>query len=107
MDAFKGPGNAFAAAGDSRSISAHFLTERDRNGILQVGTAHFDDIFEFIGFDIQFRFQFFQRFCQFLTFHAQADFDARREDVVRRLSHVGVVIRRNDVVTAFFFAYDF
>ena len=107
VDAFEGPGNAFAAAGDSRSIGAHFLAERNGNGILQVGTAHLDDIFEFIGFDIQFRFQFLQCFCQLLAFHAQADFDARREDVVRRLSHVGVIVRRDDVVTAFFFAYDF
>ena len=106
-DAFEGPGNALAAAGDSRSIGAHFLAERNGNGILQVGTAHLDDVFEFIGFDIQFRFQFLQGFCQLLAFHAQADFDARREDVVRRLSHVGVVVRRDDVVTAFFFAYDF
>ena len=107
MDAFKGPGNAFAAAGDSRSISAHFLAKRDGNGILQVGTAHLDDVFKFVGFDVQFCFQFFQRSRQFLAFHAQADFDARREDVVRRLGHVGVVVRRDKVVTAFFFAHDF
>ena len=107
MDAFEGPGNTFAAAGDSRSISAHFLAKRDGNGILQVGTAHLDDVFKFVGFDVQFCFQFFQRFCQFLAFHAQADFDARREDVVRRLGHVGVVVRRDKVITAFFFAHDF
>ena len=101
MDLIDSMVDATDAAAYSRCIHAHLLAERDRNSILQVRAAHLEDILVLLGLLLELRSEAVESSREFLCLVAQADLDARRERVIRGLCHVGVVVRGDDVVTAF------
>ena len=107
MDAFTRLLDAADAAADSGRIRAHFLAERDGHGILQVRAAHLEDIFELDGLLVELISKARQRGDELLRLAVDADLDARRERVVRRLRHVRVVVRGDEVVAAFRLAEEF
>ena len=78
------------------------LTERDRYSVLQVRTTHFEDIFVLFAFRTERICKSAERFHQQIRFMYGAYLDRCRAGVVRGLCHIGMVVRRNDSIIAFF-----
>ena len=101
MEAVAGRLDALDAAAHSRGVRAHLLAERDGHGVLQVRAAHLQHILELDGLLLELVGEAAERREEAHRFLVQADLDARRERVVRRLRHVCVIVRRDDVIAAF------
>ena len=88
------------AAPHGGRIGAHLLTERDGHGVLQMRAPHLEDVLVGLRLPLELRCEAVERRAQPRRFAAQADLDGRGEYIVRRLRHVRVVVRRDDVIAA-------
>ena len=96
VDVWQAHLNAFDALGNLMRVATKFLTEGQRGRILSVGTANFDDVFELFRLRSQSSVEFAQTREQYVTcVHTDCDVHCGREGVVRRLTHVAVVVRVN------------
>ena len=82
-----------------RDVAGKFLSQRQRGGVLQVGTADFDDVGKGFGFAVQRVAQFLHcRDEQVVDFLRGGDVNRGRERVVGGLGVVDVVIRMHRFV---------
>ena len=93
MDARSSMLDAANAPPHRRCIRGHFLPERDGYRILQMGTAHFQDIFVFSSLLIQLSSKPRKSSHELFTLTADTDLDGCREGIIRGLRHIRMVIR--------------
>ncbi len=85
--------HALASRLHLRGVAGEFLPERQRGGILRVGTADLDDAGEFLALALKRRVQMRQRRQQALgDLGCGCDMHRGRKAVVRRLAHIDVVV---------------
>ena len=72
-----------------------------------MGAAHFQHILEFLSLRLKALCQPFQRIRESHSLVAEAYLDGSGEYVVSGLGHIGMVIRRNDIIAALFIAKNF
>src|SRR5689334_15895341 len=77
-----------------RGVPAELLAERHRDGVHQMRAARLDDVVELGRLRLQRRRELVERRQQVVReLVERCEMDGRREDVVRRLAHVDVVVR--------------
>ena len=81
-------------------VRAHLLSQRDGDSVLQMGTSHLEDGAERGRLFLKLRGETVERCEEYRALYREADLDARRERVVRRLRHIRVIVRRDDVVAS-------
>ena len=67
---------------------------------------HLQDVLVLLRLLFQFRRQIVERRRQLVSLVRQTDLDRRRKSVVRRLRHIGMIVRRDDVIAALRLAED-
>ena len=88
------PRTRSAPEADLRGVAAELLAERDGDGVHQVGAAGLDDVGELLGLALERRREPSMAGSRsWLTSLERREVDRGREDVVRRLAHVHVVVR--------------
>ena len=88
-----------------RGEGAELLTQGHRHGVLQLGTAHFQDVAELDAFGRERLDQAVEAGQQCVVTQQQAQTDGRRVGVVGRLRHVDVVVRVQVLVFALLMAH--
>ena len=68
---------------------------------------HLQDVLVLLCLLFQLRRQIVERRCQLVSLVRQTDLDRRRESVIRRLRHIGMIVRRDDVIAALRLTEDF
>ena len=68
---------------------------------------HLQDVLVLLCLLFQLRRQIVERHRQLVSLVRQTDLDRRRKSVVRRLRHIGMIVRRDDVIAALRLADDF
>ena len=84
--------------GEAGGVTAELLAERHRHGVLQVRAPDLENGFERVGLLRQGRRERSGRLHQRRMAEQQREPRRRREDVVRGLSHVDVIVRMHDPV---------
>ena len=91
-----------------RDVSGELLSERQRNGVLQMSASDFDDRHELVAFCPKLREEETECGEQFADGHfRRRDVHCRGEGVVGGLRHVHMVIRVHGLFAAFFAAEQF
>ena len=86
--------DAVAAQRDLRAVAAELLAERDGHGVHHVRAPRLDEVGELVGLGAERAGEPLERRQQVLLDAVdRGQVDGRREDVVRRLAHVHVVVR--------------
>ena len=74
-------------------VGAELLAQRDRRGVLQMRAAGLDDVREFIAFVVEGIGERVELGQELIEQQERGDADRGREDVIRRLRHVDVIVR--------------
>ena len=81
-------------------IGREFLAQRHRNGVLQLGAAHLDDVLELLGLRLERLAQHRHGVDQPHDAGIGRELERRRIDVVGALAHVDVLVGMQEVIVA-------
>ena len=98
MDRALDNARALHAAAHRGGVCAHLLTERDGHSVLQMRAPHLEDAAVGRRLFLELRRETLERGEEVVALFREADLDARGEGVIRRLRHIRVIVRRDDVV---------